>query len=172
MSERSEDGRSAAGAALPSTDPADATSAAVDATASAPVPEPVLQDPGAVAHAQRRGTRAEFEQFAQDRKAELEAQLTAKRAQLDAVNERIAARTGRNLLMAILIGVALGGSMLLSLVFVKELFMLVAVVLIGFTTSELSTALRAAGRDVPRIPTVVGGVLVVPAAWYFQITNS
>ncbi len=170
MSEPSDDGRGAEGAAAPSVDPVTAPDPAIPAPASeaAPVPEPHPLDPGAVAHAQRRGTRAEFEQFAQDRRAEIEAQLAAKRAQLDAVNERIAARTGRNLIMAIVIGVALGGSMLLSLVFVKELFMLVAVVLIAFTTSELSTALRAAGRDVPRIPTVVGGVLVVPAAWFFE----
>jgi phosphatidate cytidylyltransferase len=132
--------------------------------------DPVAARPGAPVTDPAPGARRphNLEQFAQDRRHEIEAQLHGARDRFDAVNEKLEARTGRNLFMAVLIGVALGGSMLLSLIFVKELFMVVGAVLIAFTTYELSTALRAAGRDVPRVPTVVGGVLVVPAAWFFE----
>ncbi|WP_353810155.1 phosphatidate cytidylyltransferase [Agromyces sp. SYSU T00194] len=100
------------------------------------------------------------------RRVELERQFEATRAQFDATQERIQARTGRNLLLAIVIGLVLGGGLLVSLLIVKQLFMVFAAVLIGFTTAELATALRRAGYGVPRIPTVVGGVAVVPLAYY------
>lgn len=88
-------------------------------------------------------------------------------AQVRATNEKINARTGRPLLRAILVGLALGGALLVSLIVVKELYMLFAAALIGFTSFELASALRYAGRDVPRIPTVVVAVAVVPAAFYW-----
>ena len=83
-------------------------------------------------------------------------------AQVRATNDRINARTGRPLLRAILVGLTLGGAVLVSLLVVKELYMLFAGALVGFTTYELATALRAAGRDVPRIPTIVASLAVVP----------
>ena len=69
--------------------------------------------------------------------------------------------------MAIVVGVLLGGALLCSLIFAKPFFMLFAAALIGFTTYELASALRLAGRDVPRIPTVIVAILVVPAAFFW-----
>jgi len=94
------------------------------------------------------------------------AQVAATRAQLDATTERIEARTGRNLPLAIVIGLALAAALIFSLFFVKAFFMLFAGLLIGFTTFELASALRSIGRDVPRIPSVIAGLAVVPAAFY------
>ena len=37
-----------------------------------------------------------------------------------------------------------------------------------FTALELASALRFSGRDIPRIPTVITAVAVVPAAFYLQ----
>ena len=88
-------------------------------------------------------------------------------AQVRATSEKIQARTGRNLPMAILVGTALGLGLLFSLIFVKELFMIFAATLIAFTAFELASALRFAGRDVPRVPTVIAAVAVVPAAFYW-----
>jgi len=116
--------------------------------------------------AQVRATRADFERQVQSTKADFERQVQATRAQLDATSERIEARTGRNLILAILIGLVLGGAMLVSLVFVKELFMIFAGVIVAFTSFELAQALRHAGRNVPRIPVVIAAVGVVPAAFY------
>ncbi len=87
-------------------------------------------------------------------------------AQARATNDKINARTGRPLVLAIVVGLGLGAALLLSLLLVKELFMLFAVALIVVASFELATALRVSGRDVPRIPIIIGAVLVVPASFY------
>jgi phosphatidate cytidylyltransferase len=99
--------------------------------------------------------------------SDFEAQVRATNEKVRATNEKINARTGRPLALAITVGIALGASMLLSLIFIKALFMVFAGVLIAFTAFELASALRFAGRDVPRIPTVVAAVAVVPATFYW-----
>ena len=128
----------------------------------------MTDDPGPTQPPQRgRGAgRAEFRAQVQSTKADIERQVQATRAQLDATNERIEARTGRNLVLATLIGLGLGGLMLVSLIFIKSLFMILAVVVVAFTALELAEALRRAGRSVPRIPVIVSAVAVVPAAFY------
>ncbi|MBX3098790.1 MAG: phosphatidate cytidylyltransferase [Salinibacterium sp.] len=87
--------------------------------------------------------------------------------QARAANDKINARTGRPLLRAIGVGLLLGGSLLVSLLIIKELYMVFAGALVGFVAYELATALRSSGRDVPRIPTVVAAVAVVPATFYW-----
>jgi phosphatidate cytidylyltransferase len=119
----------------------------------------------------RGAGRAEFRAQVESTRADIERQVQATRAQLDATNERIEARTGRNLILAVLIGLALGLTMLFSLIFIKELFMVFAVVIVGFTAFELAQALRHAGRVVPRIPVVIAAVAVVPAAFYWDATG-
>ncbi|MCU1634889.1 MAG: Phosphatidate cytidylyltransferase [Cryobacterium sp.] len=99
-------------------------------------------------------------------RADIERQVHATKAQLDATSERIEARTGRNLILAVLIGLVLGLAMMFSLIFIKELFMIVAAVVVGFTVFELAGALRHARRSVPRIPVVLSVLVVVPAAFY------
>lgn len=88
-------------------------------------------------------------------------------AQVRATNDKINARTGRPLIRAIAVGLILGGALLVSLVLVKELYMVFAAALIGFTSYELASALRFAGRDVPRLPTVIVAVALVPASFYW-----
>lgn len=121
---------------------------------------------GLRARRERGVSRAEFRAQVQSKKAELERQMLATRAQLDATQERIQARTGRNLILATLIGLALGLFMLFSLIFIKDLFMVCAIAFVGFTAFELAQALRLAGRNVPRVPVVLSSVGVVPAAFY------
>ena len=113
-----------------------------------------------------RVKREELEARAHAFEEDFKAQVAATRAQIDATNIKIEERTGRNLPLAILIGVGLGLGLVFSLIFVKELFMVFAGALIGFTVFELASALRFAGRDVPRWPTVIAGVVTVPAAFY------
>ncbi|HET8780514.1 MAG TPA: phosphatidate cytidylyltransferase [Agromyces sp.] len=102
----------------------------------------------------------------QARKADLERQFEVSKAQFDQAQEKIRARTGRNLILAILIGLALGGALLLSLLVIKELFMLFAIAIAGFASYELAQALRKGGYLVPRIPTFVVAVAAVPVAYY------
>jgi phosphatidate cytidylyltransferase len=113
-----------------------------------------------------RTSRDEFRAQVHARKADLERQFEASRAQFDEAQEKIKARTGRNLILAIIIGLAFGGALLLSLLVIKELFMLFAVVIAGFASYELAQALRKGDFHVPRIPTVVVAVAAVPIAYY------
>jgi len=99
-------------------------------------------------------------------------QAAATRAHIDATQERIEARTGRNLPVAILIGLVLGGGLLASLLIDKAYFMIFTALLIGFTSFELASALRVAGRNVPRVATIIGGVAVVPAAFCWGETGA
>ena len=112
--------------------------------------------------------REELEARAHATREEIRAQVAATRAQIDQANEKIEARTGRNLPVAILLGLGLGGSMLVSLVLVKSLYMIVAGVIVGFTALELASALRFAGRDVPRVPTVIAGLALIPASFFLD----
>ncbi len=88
-------------------------------------------------------------------------------AQVRATNDKINARTGRPLGMALAVGLTLGAALLFSLIFFKELYMVFAAVLVIFTSFELASALRFAGRDVPRVATVIAAVAVIPAAFYW-----
>lgn len=97
---------------------------------------------------------------------DLRAQFEATKAQIGATNERIEAKAGRNLLAAVTIGIVLGALLLLSLLVVKELFMVFAGALVAFTAFELASALRFGGRNVPRLPTVLAALASVPATFY------
>jgi phosphatidate cytidylyltransferase len=126
------------------------------------VPEGEGPDAGDERHPGRGEFRAQMHQA----RVDLERQLETSRAQFDQAQERINARTGRNLLLAIVIGLVFGGALLLSLLVVKELFMVFAVVVAGFASSELAAALRHGGYLVPRIPTVAAAVIAVPVSYY------
>lgn len=116
-------------------------------------------------------TRKELRAQLQARREELLNQLEATKHQLDATSELIEARTGRNLIAAIAIGLALGLAMLFSLIFVKELFMLLAAFIVAFATFELATAIRSSGRRVPRFVSVTVAIATVPAAFYLDDTG-
>jgi len=100
---------------------------------------------------------------------DLEHRVEEARAQFDEANAKINARTGRNLLAAIGIGLTLGGLFLVSLILVKWLFMILAAVFIALTVFELASALRYAGRDVPRVISTVVAVAAVPAAFFLGV---
>lgn len=112
--------------------------------------------------------RKDLEARANALRSDLQAELKVTRAHIDAANEKIEARTGRNLPLAILIGLGLGLLMLFSLIVYKWLFMVFAGAIIGFTAFELASALRYAGRDVPRWPTAIAALAMVPAAFYLD----
>lgn len=110
---------------------------------------------------------SDFESQVRATNDKINAQVRATNAQVRATNDKINARTGRPLFRAILVGLILGGSLLVSLILVKELYMLFAGALVAFTAYELASALKFAGRDVPRLPAVVAAVAVVPATFYW-----
>lgn len=112
---------------------------------------------------------ADLEARAHATRAEFEARAHEARIQFDATQERIRARTGRNLLAAIGIGVLLGAMLIASLFLWKPLFIVFGGLLVGFTTFELASALRFAGRNVPRIASTVVGLAILPAAFFWHV---
>jgi len=108
---------------------------------------------------------AELQDQIRATRGDIREQVRNTRAQFDEANARLTARSGRNLVGAIGLGVVLGGLVVVSLVIWKPLFVVLAMALVGFGTSELAVAVRHAGIRVPRIGAAVAGVLAVPAAY-------
>ncbi|MGB4779229.1 MAG: phosphatidate cytidylyltransferase [Microbacterium sp.] len=103
-----------------------------------------------------------FQAHVRAARSEFEHQIDRAKADFEQVNDRINERTGRNLLLAILIGLAIGAVVLGSLLFVKWLFLFFAVPVCVLGVFEFSRALQTAGRRVDVIPQmVVGGILML-----------
>lgn len=95
------------------------------------------------------------------------AQLEATRAQLEATNARIEEKAGRNLFLAIGVGLLFAAVFLCSLFIVKDIFAVLVAAIVGVAVVELATAFRVAGRRVPRIGVVIGGLGIVAAAYFY-----
>ncbi len=76
---------------------------------------------------------------------------------------------GRSLSKSVFYGLVLGAAFLLSILIVKELFIVLVATAIGFGAWELSTALRQKDWYVPRVPAVIGSVLIMPATYYWGV---
>jgi CDP-diglyceride synthetase len=117
-------------------------------------------------HEPGKSDAAAFRAQVRARRADIERQVQETKAQFDQANEKIRARTGRNLILAIAIGLVFGAFVLASLIFVKEIFMVVAIALVVFASLEIADAFRGSGRNISRLPTVIAAVAMVPAAFY------
>ena len=73
---------------------------------------------------------------------------------------------GRSLSKSVAVGLFLAGLFLVSILIYKELFILLALAATAVGAWELSTALRTKGWYVPRVPAVVGSVIIMPATYY------
>lgn len=73
---------------------------------------------------------------------------------------------GRSLSKSVFYGILLGAAFLLSILIVRELFILLVAAAIAFAVWELSSALRLKGWYVPRVPAVIGSILIMPATYY------
>jgi len=102
-------------------------------------------------------------------KVEFGVHVSHARGQLDQANERIKARTGRDLLVAIIIGLAIGALLLASLLFVKWAFVFIALAGSLLAIFELSRALRAGGRRVDVAPQLIAGALTVAAGYFADL---
>ncbi|MAM54820.1 MAG: phosphatidate cytidylyltransferase [Microbacterium sp.] len=115
------------------------------------------QDPGSDAQDPSQA----FQEHMRAMRTGVESQMAHARAEFDQANERIKERTGRDLIVAILIGIAIGGVLLLSLVLLKWIFILFALVATVFGILEISRALTVAGRRIDVAPQVGVGVVLV-----------
>jgi phosphatidate cytidylyltransferase len=73
---------------------------------------------------------------------------------------------GRSLSKSVIVGVLLGAVFLLSVLILKELFIVLAAIAGGAGAWELAAALRIKGWHVPRVPVTVGSVLIMPITYY------
>lgn len=102
-----------------------------------------------------------------DHHEDLRQQVDHAIAQLEAVNDRIERRAGRNLFQAVGVGVVIGGALLLSLIFLKWVFVAVAMAASATGAIELSTALRHRDVYVPRFGAAAASILPILGAAFF-----
>lgn len=117
-----------------------------------------VTDPAAAMREQLRQARGDFETH-----------VNQAREHLDQANERIKARTGRDLILATAVGLAFGAVLLASLLFIKELFIPIALAIAVLGIFEITRALRGAGRRIDIVPQVVAGVAVVLAGYFAPV---
>ncbi len=122
----------------------------VPAPGAIPLRPPLPQDPGAV-----------FQDSIRAARNELESQVAHAREQFEEANERIKERTGRDLILAILIGVAIGALLIATLIFLKWVFVALALAGSILGTIELTRALQASGRRVDLVPQLIMGSALV-----------
>ncbi len=103
----------------------------------------------------------------QAKKAELETHVSHARDQLDQANERIKERTGRDLVVAIGVGLLIGGGVILaSLLVAKWSFVVIGLAIILLAVWELVLALRAGGRKVDLWPHLVLGAGLAASGYF------
>jgi phosphatidate cytidylyltransferase len=79
---------------------------------------------------------------------------------------KVSAPQGRSLSKSVAVGLLLAAIFLSSLLMYKELFIVFLSVSTAIGAWELSTALREKKWYVPRVPAVVGSVLIMPATYF------
>lgn len=82
------------------------------------------------------------------------------------MSERKTINTGRNLPVALAVGLALGALVIVTLLTVKVTFLAMVAVLIGVALWELRSALGARQIKIPLIPIAVGGALILALAYW------
>jgi len=79
---------------------------------------------------------------------------------------KVSAPQGRSLSKSVAVGLLLAAIFLSSLLVYKELFIVLLSIATAIGAWELSTALREKKWYVPRVPAVVGSVLIMPATYF------
>ncbi|MFD6699006.1 MULTISPECIES: phosphatidate cytidylyltransferase [unclassified Microbacterium] len=102
------------------------------------------------------------------KKAEIETHVSHARDQLDQANERIKERTGRDLVVAIGVGLLIGGVILASLLFAKWSFVVIGLAIILIAVWELVLALRTGGRKVDLWPQLVLGAALAAGGYFAE----
>nr|WP_309068658.1 phosphatidate cytidylyltransferase [Microbacterium sp.] len=104
---------------------------------------------------------ASFQARVRAARNEFEMHAAHARDQFDEANERIKQRTGRDLFVAIAIGLGIGVVTVASLVFVKWTFVLLGAAAVVLGVFELSRALQAGGRRVDLVPQLIAVPLLL-----------
>ncbi|MCC4267730.1 phosphatidate cytidylyltransferase [Microbacterium schleiferi] len=116
------------------------------------------EEAGPGLQAQMRTARTEFEQH-----------VAHARAEFEEANERIKKRTGRDLILAILIGVGIGAVALLSLIFIKWVFIFLALGVVVLGVVEFSRALAGSDRRIDLAPQIVAAAVVLLSGAFLEL---
>lgn len=108
--------------------------------------------------------------WARAAREELKSHVDQAMDQFDQVNEKIKARTGRDLIVAIMFGAVIGVIVIASLIWIPELFSIVVAVAAVAGVWELVLAFRQAGRRTDLIPQIVGALGMIAAATFGPIS--
>jgi phosphatidate cytidylyltransferase len=112
---------------------------------------------------------ASFQSQVRSARSEFELQVAHARAEFEEANARITQRTGRNLILAILIGLAMGAVVIVSLMFFKWPFVIFAMAAALLGVFEFGRALQVAGRRIDIVPQVIAGAAVMLAGFYLDL---
>ena len=102
-------------------------------------------------------------------RSEFENQVAQARAEFEEANERIKQRTGRDLIVATLIGLAIGAVLIASLIFLKWVFVLFALAACLLGIFEFGRALIGAGRKVDLLPQLVIGAVLALSGFFVDL---
>ncbi|MGP3536480.1 phosphatidate cytidylyltransferase [Microbacterium sp. RD1] len=102
-------------------------------------------------------------------RSEFESQVAHARAEFEEANARLKQRTGRDIVLAIVIGLAAGVLVLASLLFLKWIFLLFALAAASLGVFEFTRALQAAGRRVDLIPQLIAGALLLVSGYFAEL---
>ncbi|GAA2968649.1 MULTISPECIES: phosphatidate cytidylyltransferase [Microbacterium] len=102
-------------------------------------------------------------------RTEFEHHVAHARAEFEEANERIKKRTGRDLILAILIGVGIGAVALLSLIFIKWAFVFLALGVVVLGVVEFSRALAGSDRRIDLAPQIVAAVVVLLSGAFLEL---
>jgi phosphatidate cytidylyltransferase len=110
-----------------------------------------------------------FQSHVRAARNEFESQVAHARAEFEEANERIKQRTGRDLIVATLIGLAIGAVLIASLIFLKQVFVLFALGAALLGIFEFGRALKGAGRRVDLVPQLVIGTALVLSGYFADL---
>ncbi len=113
-----------------------------------------------------RAARSEIGQQVGRARADFEHQVGKARADFEQAQERINERTGRNLLLAIVISLAIGAVVLGSLLFVKWIFLLFAIPVCLLGLFEFGRAMQTAGRRIDVWPQLGAGLVIMASGFF------
>ena len=148
------------------------TDASDDRPAGDPPPEAPLTRRDAAGTRRTAGAgdpNAPFQSHVRAARSEFENQVAHARAEFEEANERIKQRTGRDLIVATLIGLAIGAVLIASLIFWKQIFVLFALGAAMLGIFEFGRALKGSGRRVDLAPQLVIGAVLVLSGYFVDL---
>jgi phosphatidate cytidylyltransferase len=87
---------------------------------------------------------------------------------VEEAEEKPKGRAGRNLPVAIGVGVLLGGLVILTLFTVKATFLLYMGIALAFALTELTSALAKRDINIPAIPVAAGGAAIITCTYWLK----